>query len=794
MSQVDLLAARPWRTVTFTTYALSLAFFESVVLEGLVRGGGGDAQILADVAGVSACLGEHGARGAGREYQVEPVAVRHGVFHPKIGVLQGDDDAHLLVGSGNLTFAGWGGNFEMLEHLHPTFAATAFLDAAGFFERMTSHERLRHGAQDRCLEVARSLRRAVVGRSQDGAIRVLHSLDQSLVDQIVGLAEELGGARGLLIASPYWDSGAVVRELRDRLGLKVLSAHAHPGGTARGSAANWPTLDLDRLQPVCLDFAAEDSRRLHAKAFEIVCRRGRLLVTGSANATQAALGAGGNVEACVARLQRQRQVGWTTQPSEPPAPNNDDHDDTEAQVTLGVLRAVLEGDLVQGWVLTSISAGPASLVQLTSHGPVSLGAVDLDVDGRFAFSAPTLEMQAWNVGRLILRVEGEDGRAAQGFVSVAAVAKALRQAGAIAPRLLALISGTETPADVAAILDWLHENPGRLVDANGGFSSASAGPSTAYSEAMVVVADLEEVVTLDGRATTAPDLAPGHHGWRRFIDQILRALRAPRGPFADVDGPDDDTPDDDTPIEEDAAERERRRAAQIARTYDAMEALVHGLLAPDRVERFGLIAFDIVAYICARLDLPEHRAVEWVAKVVGVLPASALPASRLQDVAACCLLLLQDPSDIPGARRVRATLHRFGLKIQAEPPRSDMEASFVRPARPTQTVEALWRRVQDVRTHEEMVADYVAALRSGAPTSTSGALEDYAPNEWPTLKRAFDGGRYRDQILFVGRNAQICPRCQMALPSVEVQKFRSHLVATAANCCGRVVLFEGGAQ
>src|SRR5437016_5916151 len=63
--------------------------------------------------GVRASLSEQGATRVGKDYEVEPVHVNGGVFHPKISVLAADNDCHLLVGSGNLTFGGWGGNFEV---------------------------------------------------------------------------------------------------------------------------------------------------------------------------------------------------------------------------------------------------------------------------------------------------------------------------------------------------------------------------------------------------------------------------------------------------------------------------------------------------------------------------------------------------------------------------------------------------------------------------------------------------------------------------------------------------------
>jgi hypothetical protein len=103
LNPVDLISSLPWRQAVFTTYSLSLSFFEAVVLDALVRGGGREALILSDVAGVQGALMEQGARRAGRDYLVEPIAVSNGgVFHPKISAFVAADDCHMLVGSGNL--------------------------------------------------------------------------------------------------------------------------------------------------------------------------------------------------------------------------------------------------------------------------------------------------------------------------------------------------------------------------------------------------------------------------------------------------------------------------------------------------------------------------------------------------------------------------------------------------------------------------------------------------------------------------------------------------------------------
>lgn len=144
-------------------------------------------------------------------------------------------------GSGNLSFGGWGGNLEVLEHLHPAFAADAVLDAADFFDRLGQAAHIRHGAADRCLLVAEQLRRAAQGHPRDGGIRLYHSLDGAIADKLAVAADDLGGAQRLVVASPFWDTGAAIDHLCAALRLDHVYVHAHPGGTVRGNAgSNWP--------------------------------------------------------------------------------------------------------------------------------------------------------------------------------------------------------------------------------------------------------------------------------------------------------------------------------------------------------------------------------------------------------------------------------------------------------------------------------------------------------------------------------------------------------------------------
>src|SRR5580700_5558359 len=149
-SPLELIGAHQWSSAFFTTYALSLSFFEAVVLDALVRQNIERTLILADVTGVSAAVAEYGSRCAGRVYEIEPVAVDHGCFHPKFIALTSATEAHLVVSSGNLTFGGWGSNLECVEYLHPGIAADAFDDAAGFLESLASVPWAKHFAQEAC--------------------------------------------------------------------------------------------------------------------------------------------------------------------------------------------------------------------------------------------------------------------------------------------------------------------------------------------------------------------------------------------------------------------------------------------------------------------------------------------------------------------------------------------------------------------------------------------------------------------------------------------------------------------
>jgi hypothetical protein len=95
------------------TYSFDPLFFERVVLPDLWHGGTGEVVVVADQGQVEEaiirCAGQ--VQHLGRRYRL--THGRAARFHPKLIVRIGPQGALVLMGSGNLTHGGWGGNDEL---------------------------------------------------------------------------------------------------------------------------------------------------------------------------------------------------------------------------------------------------------------------------------------------------------------------------------------------------------------------------------------------------------------------------------------------------------------------------------------------------------------------------------------------------------------------------------------------------------------------------------------------------------------------------------------------------------
>jgi hypothetical protein len=301
-SIADIVQMRPWKHALLTTYTLSLSYFESEILRPLLRRGCSDIWLIADAEGYRNSLLERRSMRVGQEYRLIPVALPDGVFHAKCIYLAGDEGDLLLVGSGNVTFHGHGRNNEVFEALSPNIAASAFRDFADFLEATGSRPDIRIARSEWAEDFAARARLAAErGADEDGvpAVRLVHPLNEPVMDQLPGLLAQYGGCNEATIMSPYHDrEGYSLREMGAELNLNRMNIAVTEKGTSpfpfrTASAWPWPVLPVTLFR--------KDKRFVHAKWFEFQTDAKKLLLTGSINATRKALMTTANVELGVLR-------------------------------------------------------------------------------------------------------------------------------------------------------------------------------------------------------------------------------------------------------------------------------------------------------------------------------------------------------------------------------------------------------------------------------------------------------------------------------------------------------------
>ncbi|MFZ0735327.1 MAG: hypothetical protein WAM79_23625, partial [Candidatus Sulfotelmatobacter sp.] len=96
------------------TYDFDALFFERIILRDLWAGGTTDIQVIADLGRVTEAVtrwvGQ--ARMLGRHYQLTCATLK-GAFHPKMIARFGLKGFAVWIGSGNITYGGWGSNLEV---------------------------------------------------------------------------------------------------------------------------------------------------------------------------------------------------------------------------------------------------------------------------------------------------------------------------------------------------------------------------------------------------------------------------------------------------------------------------------------------------------------------------------------------------------------------------------------------------------------------------------------------------------------------------------------------------------
>lgn len=794
----DLLSASAWSSLLFTTYSLSLSFVEAVPLAAVSRSVR-NFTILADLEGYTSSLSDVGAIGVGRDYDLVPVRVSGGVFHPKIS-MYADEDGNIraTVGSGNLSFGGWGYNNEVLELLRPGSDSRCFADVATMFEAISANrmtggrlECLRPAGIDRFIELARRASSTPgAGRS-----RLLHTLDGPLVPQIAEMAEELGGARKLSVVSPFFSGHHGVRALAEGLSCDDVSVAVPP------------------LAPSIYDFKAsddggftchpvssphfEDSRSLHSKLYDIECARGRLVVTGSANATTAAL-LGRNVEAVVVRpMDVSLSFGWvaTARSGGTATHEREPRESSDAGLVVDY-----NGGVVHGRFLGPVTEGTWEAVVSSGTTRGAAGSVRVGADGGFKFEPPShLEPLGLGTSVQIILIRGD--AEVRGWLVLRDLIRDISRRGPIARAMARMMSGLDTVSDVANILDYFAKNPKALFDAA---TRSGGGRGDRRPSIPTITGDpgaLQGVSALDMQSTWAGgDPTPTGDG---LIQALVRRL-AENMPEND-DAADDE--DDSVAPGGGGASSPRKPAKRGSRVprpmvEKAFEHLFKKLEEyPAGASRASglFVLFDMMIHIVPRTETPDELLPvlmqRWMRAAEHARPTDVDPTAL--DQCTCILAAMTVIGDPTMARRMHGVLQSwFGGELDDdtrtlfEPWGGGQEEQRLHPRGNDDEWKKAWADIVGSRTQWSIMKELRREIAAGGNNLT--IPEGATPSEIGIMQRVAAGEAKADRIVYLTTrrtgNAG-CPGCYSGLASEQRQRLGRHRLASCTGMrCNRIII------
>jgi hypothetical protein len=782
LAPLGVIAAHPWKRALLTTYALGASFTEAVVVEALLRRGVEHITILSDAAGMKMALREEGAVRIGREYNLAPVTVRNGCFHPKIGVLWSEDRSHVLVGSGNLTFGGWSSNLECLDHLHPDGSADGLTGVADFLLDLATTPRCRHYAQGACEDFSERLRVQPQSSRDDGHVRLIHNLGASISSQLVDAASELGGATRLAVAAPFWSELAVDRLAR-ALGLSEYFAYNAEAVVIGPMGTDWPR-NSTMAKSVCIRDLSEATvnsstppRPLHAKLFEITCTSGRLILSGSANATRAALEAdanstSGNIEVCILRRFPAATAQWFLLPASVPktrTTHDDEQDDEDGGFAL--LSAELAAGVLSVKILADWDNVNASAVLQRGHSSFDLGVLPVrhsTLEIELGEAADLLSLS----GRMVLRLVANDGACAEGFVVEPGVDAIRKRAGKALLPMLAALKQLHTPEDVLALLVFYRENPAAFRTSDPFSARRSAGVSN-ESDPLITAEQLRTSSPQSaGDILSSPTPTTDQIEWQRLMQRLVAAMARAK--------PRTESAED----EADATERKRRE-----RSAATMEKL--NMRFPGFFQQFADAVDDEASYlnlarvtnfVCVAADHPMSR--EFIEQLLRLASGIVLNRPGKQTAAWLVLYSALASTDALAIPTARARLLALGLNPEDELDHDYALPGMVEVLAPASDPTDLLASIRKTRTIHEEAAALESAIEAEMPLPDLPAL--IRSEHWPGILKQLQRPPEKRKLWFSEDPLTGCPWCHLEL----LRHLRSELARTGVthSCCGYILV------
>ncbi|GJD34004.1 hypothetical protein [Methylobacterium aerolatum] len=790
VSPYEVLCAGKWRAALFTTFSLSLSFFEAVPLHALRKAGAQDIGILADVVGYRASLAEAGVSDVGRTYDLVPLKVGGGCFHPKIMLLDGPDGLRATVGSGNLTFGGWGHNVEVMDLLVPAQAPDAFADLADFLEYLALYvEEGRIAVPEHPLIVgtmAEACRKA--GRAGgDGRTRLIHSFDGSIATQLAAHSDALGGAEQVTIVSPFFGGVEAVQALSTALGCGRIRVAVTGKAPEFFDFAAARAVGL-RAEPVRSD-AFSSTALLHAKVIEVTCRRGRLLLGGSVNATRPALVTSGNVEASVLRIIDDRLTfGWSpTDARDPKEGIGGDLDPTGGPC----LSARFDGGAIKGRLFERASpAGEWDARIISGAVHASLGPVSIGLDGSFEIKpGPALSIR--NLIRSTQLIVARDAEEIRGWLVFDQILGAVRERGPVAEAMIRTLAGAEEPDDLAVILSFFVVNPGAFMEEDAG-SPEIAGTGQRPSDRVTGTVDLS---SLRPSSAFSEGLTPlGSLSGATAFERLLASMRRYVREAAPSSRVLPDASEIDDVVRSDAGGPGALPRWRIDEVVRALATFVQAL-PPGSADfrRHAVSLLDFILFASERSDDPEDLKAEHLRRWVGIARGAGMADGEpdVLDKAFVAVLIASVLSDPSQGGRVHSWLQAW---CHGPVGSGWMEAVMPSPAGirerrlDGEAGEDAWReamhRTVATRTSWMVVHEIQRALAGVGPMpDLPAALKEEAL----ILNRVASGKASPQRVIALAiRSDRPSCRCGLNLPVVGRERLREHRVSL--TCCGLVLL------
>ena len=640
LNVLEYLAVFEAERTLILTYNVGLAFFESQVREHLQKGRVGRVLILADWRQWTSAFREAAAlRQVGSSYQIQPIVLpgRQCAAHAKLYLQAGRSGLRALVSSANLTASGVKRNAELADEVSLTHSR-GHIHAFARIDEILAFLTETHPLWPSRAKVEIDWFRdqiAALSRTAaniDGGPELFHSIQEPILGQLLRRVDTKEVKR-LTVISPFFDpKGRALRELlqaapKARLRLVKSEGRQNLDGAALADLSR-------RISVEALTSVGTRRRRLHGKLIAFHGKKDSLIVSGSANATVAALlravkhdTAPGNLELSALRsLSEARTKNDLLLPMHTRELDLTDCVcvDPDDESEPGENHLLLWSAELTGHTLTIVcNDATPSLAGKTAAISIETSDVRSVVEGELQLRLPGVLSLHANLAAIGI---SDFDRAAVVTIALTANGQAYRgRAWLVRPDLLALsaeerrrrvavdeiMEGSATGTTFEFVSSCLAAFGGALE--SGGSSATAAPPSPATTDTNPRNDERERVYSLDDLRVAEDDLRNTRRrsspSTLRSLDELLRptfalfgttaasgvgaqgALRGRRRRGSDDVGDDDDFADDD--LDEDLARRTRVRPEYdlVHRALGHIDRLIADMsAAPVDQERIAAVA------------------------------------------------------------------------------------------------------------------------------------------------------------------------------------------------------------